>query len=53
MTLRQGEIEEKLDLTKNQAPSQADAKQAENNEEQNSEAHKVREATKHRVRMKV
>ena len=45
-------IEEKLDLTKNQAPSQADAEPAENNEEKNSEAHRVREATKRRVTMR-
>src|SRR5437899_4381780 len=51
LTLRQGEIEEKLDLTKNQAPSQADAEPAENNEETNSEAHKVRETTKRRVKV--
>ncbi len=53
LTVRQGEIEEKLDLTKNQAPSQADTEPAENNEEKNSEAHKVREATKRRVTMRV
>jgi hypothetical protein len=51
--VRQGEIEEKLDLTKNQAPSQADAEPAENNEEKNSEAHKAREATKRRLTMRV
>jgi len=53
LTLRQGEIEEKLDLTKNQAPSQADAEPAENLEEKNSEAQKVRETTKRRVTMRV
>ena len=55
LTLRQGEIEEKLDLTKNQAPSQADAEPAENKVEQNSEAQAVREAVrpKRRVRMNV
>ena len=53
LTLRQGEIEEKLDLTKNQAPSQADTEPAEINEEKNSEANKVREATKRRVTMSV
>ncbi len=53
LTLRQGEIEEKLDLTKNQAPSQADAEPAENEVEKNSEAQEVRETTKRRVRMNV
>ena len=53
LTLRQGEIEEKLDLTKNQAPSQADAEPAENIEEKNSETHEVREATKRRVKVSV
>jgi hypothetical protein len=53
LTLRQGEIEEKLDLTKNQAPSQADAEPAENNAERNSEAQEIREATKRRVTMRV
>ena len=51
LTLRQGEIEEKLDLTKNQAPSQADAEPAENIEEKNSEAQRVRETTKRRVKV--
>src|SRR5207244_13168925 len=49
LTVRQGEIEEKLDLTKNQAPSQADAEPAENNEEKKPEAQQAREATKRRV----
>ena len=55
LTRRQGEIEEKLDLTKNQAPSQADAEPAENNVEQNSEAQELRETAKpkRRVRMNV
>ena len=53
LTLRQGEIEEKLDLTKNQAPSQAEAEPAENEVEKNSEAQDVQEATKRRVRMNV
>jgi len=37
LTRRQSEIEEKLDLTKNQAPSQAEAGEAEQIVEQNSE----------------
>ena len=53
LTVRQGEIEEKLDLTKNQAPSQADAEPAENIEEKNSEAQRVRETTKRRVKVSV
>jgi hypothetical protein len=55
LTRRQGEIEEKLDLTKNQAPSQADAEPAENKVEQNSEAQQLRETAKpkRRVRMNV
>ena len=54
LTRRQSEIEEKLDLTKNQAPSQADAEPAENKVEQNSEAQAVREAKpKRRVRINV
>ena len=53
LTVRQGEIEEKLDRTKNQAPSQADTEPAEINEEKNSEANRVREATKRRVTMRV
>jgi predicted nucleic acid-binding Zn-ribbon protein len=35
---RQSEIEEKLDLTKNQAPSQVDADASDANEQKNSEA---------------
>jgi hypothetical protein len=53
LTVRQDEIEQKLDLTKNQAPSQADAEPVENMEEKNSEAHRVRKATKRRVTMSV
>ena len=37
LTRRQGEIEEKLDLTKNQAPSQVEADSTETNEQKNSE----------------
>jgi hypothetical protein len=37
LTRRQGEIEEKLDLTKNQAPSQAEAVAAGDEEQKNSE----------------
>ena len=53
LSLRQGEIEEKLDLTKNQAPSQADAEPAENIEEKNSETQEVKETRKRRVTMSV
>ncbi len=55
LTRRQSEIEEKLDLTKNQAPSQADAEPAGNIEEKNSVAQEVREAArpKRRVTMRV
>jgi len=38
---RQNEIEEKLDLTKNQAPSQAEADSGENNDQKNSETQDV------------
>jgi predicted nucleic acid-binding Zn-ribbon protein len=37
LTRRQSEIEEKLDLTKNQAPSQVDADAPDTNEQKNSE----------------
>ncbi len=37
LTRRQNEIEEKLDLTKNQAPSQVDADASDANEQKNSE----------------
>jgi len=37
LTRRQGEIEEKLDLTKNQAPSQAEAVSAGDEEPKNAE----------------
>ena len=37
LTRRQSEIEEKLDLTKNQAPSQVDAETPDTNEQSNSE----------------
>ena len=55
LIVRQGEIEEKLDLTKNQAPSQADAEPAEDIEEKNSVAQEVRDAArpKRRVTMRV
>ena len=38
---RQSEIEEKLDLTKNQAPSQAEAISGDDNEQKNSETQEV------------
>ena len=44
LCLRQSEIEEKLDLTKNQAPSQVEADSADSNETKNSE---TRSVTKH------
>ena len=44
LTRRQSEIEEKLDLTKNQAPSQVEADSADSNETKNSETQSV---TKH------
>jgi hypothetical protein len=37
LTRRQSEIEEKLDLTKNQAPSQVDAVSAGDEEQKNTE----------------
>jgi hypothetical protein len=47
---RQSEIEEKLDLTKNQAPSQVDAVSGDDNELKNSEIQNVAEAVRHRKR---
>jgi N12 class adenine-specific DNA methylase len=52
---RQNEIEERLDLTKNQAPSQAEADSGENNDQKNSEAQEQTEAVQptRRVKMSV
>jgi hypothetical protein len=47
---RQSEIEEKLDLTKNQAPSQVDAVSGDNEESKNSETQKLTE-TRHKRRV--
>jgi len=53
LTRHQSEIEEKLDLTKNQAPSQADAEPSENIEVKNSEAQEIRKVTKRHVTTRV
>ncbi len=52
MSRRQSEIEEKLDLTKNQAPSQVDAASGDENEEKNSKKQDRNNAVrpKHRMR---
>jgi predicted nucleic acid-binding Zn-ribbon protein len=50
LCLRQSEIEEMLDLTKNQAPSQVDAVSGEDNEPKNSETQNVAETVRHRRR---
>ena len=50
LTRRQNEIEEKLDLTKNQAPSQAEAISADDNDPRNSETQNVREAMRSKRR---
>ena len=47
---RQSEIEEKLDLTKNQAPSQVDAVSGDDNEPKNSETQNVAETVRHKRR---
>jgi hypothetical protein len=47
---RQNEIEEKLDLTRNQAPSQADAVSADDSDTKNSEAQNVAEPVRHNKR---
>ncbi|HLX69418.1 MAG TPA: hypothetical protein VKV04_07310 [Verrucomicrobiae bacterium] len=53
LTRRQNEIEDKLDLTKNQAPSQAEALFPENNEPKNSESQNVTEAAHSKRRFAV
>jgi hypothetical protein len=50
LCLRQSGIEEMLDLTKNQAPSQVDAVSGEDNEPKNSETQNVAETVRHRRR---
>ena len=50
---RQCEIEEKLDLTKNQAPSQAEAVSGDDNEVKNSEIQRAAEGVRHKRRMGV
>ena len=58
LSRRQSEIEEKLDLTKNQAPSQVDVVCEIDDEAKNSEIQNVRETVRHikalgSVRMKL
>jgi hypothetical protein len=50
LSRRQDEIEEKLDLTKNQAPSQVDAVSGDDNEPKNSETQNVAETIRYRKR---
>jgi predicted nucleic acid-binding Zn-ribbon protein len=50
---RQSEIEEQLDLTKNQAPSQAEAQSANENEEKNSRTHHKARAVRSKQHVKV
>jgi hypothetical protein len=50
---RQNEIEEKLDLTKNQAPSQAEADCGENHDQKNSEAQEQIEKVQPTRRVKI
>jgi hypothetical protein len=50
LSRRQDEIEEKLDLTKNQAPSQVDAVSGDDNEPKNSETQNVAETVRHKRR---
>jgi hypothetical protein len=50
---RQSEIEEQLDLTKNQAPSQAEAESADENEEKNSITHHKTRAVRSKQHVKV
>ena len=47
---RQSEIEEKLDLTKNQAPNQIDVISGDDNEPRNSETQNICETVRHRKR---
>ena len=50
---RQSEIEEKLDLTKNQAPSQVEAESVDENEEKNSRTQHKAHAIRPKQRLKV
>jgi hypothetical protein len=50
---RQSEIEDKLDLTKNQAPSQVDSVSGDDEERKNSETQSVAETVRHKKRMGV
>ncbi len=50
---RQSEIEEQLDLTKNQAPSQAEAQSTDENEEKNSRTHHKTRAVRSKQHVKV
>ena len=50
---RQNEIEEKLDLTKNQAPSQVDATSVDENDEKNSKQQDKKNVVRPKQRMKV
>jgi predicted nucleic acid-binding Zn-ribbon protein len=51
LTRRQSEIEEKLDLTKNQAPSQVEAASVDESEEKNSKTQKKSNAVRPKQRM--
>jgi len=53
LTRRQSEIEEKLDLTKNQAPSQVEAASVDESEEKNAETQNKRNAVRPKQRMKI
>ncbi len=50
LSRRQDEIEEKLDLTKNQAPGQVDADSPDENAQNNSETQSVAETVRHKRR---
>jgi hypothetical protein len=52
LTRRQSEIEEKLDLTKNQAPSQVEAAAVDGSEEKNAETQTNANAVRPKQRMK-
>jgi hypothetical protein len=53
LTRRQSEIEEKLDLTKNQAPSQVEAASVDESEEKNAETQNKRNAVRPKQRMRI
>ena len=50
LSRRQDEIEEKLDLTKNQAPGQVDADSPDENAQKNSETQNVAKTVRHKAR---